>query len=367
MVRVWTLADGETQLVHLAAAPAGTVAPPLIAVAADGRHIAATRGAAVWVGDASGTGRVVPGLDGALLAFAPDGKTLAVAGGALHPNEITLCEIGSGALRSLSGHTQPVRRILFLSDGRLVSAGDDRALRIWELASGTSRALHGHDAAVNDLAATPDGSALASAGDDCMVRLWDPSSGASRVFSGHRDKVARVLFAPDGKTLASGGRDEEVRLWTVADGAARLLKQAGPLGDLAFSSDGALLATTASSSRRVQLWTVATGSARDLAEDDTIAQLAFLPGGQLLALAGRNGSIIVRDIPSSETSILTGHRAPVVSMSLSRDGALLASLSDDGGARLWPLAAPADQEDLRRWLDRATDAVIGEGDRLKGR
>jgi WD40 repeat protein len=359
-VRVWTLADGETELFHIA--PTGNATA--IAVSPDGKKVAASRGGPVWVGDANATGAIVAGMEGAQLIFSPDGKSLAAAGSATRPQAITVADLGSGTVRTLDGSGGPVRRLAFLPDGRLVSAGDDKQVRIWDLPTGKSRALPGHEGPIADVAIAPDGKSIATASDDKTVRLWDASSGAMRILVGHHDRVARVIFSADGKSLASGGADEDVLVWDIASGASKPFKQGGALGDLAFSSDGNLLVTSASGSRRIQIWTLATGTMREIAEDDVVTHLLFLPGTELLASASRNGTIVMRDLPSEESWSLVGHKAPVGALGRSATGGVVVSLAEDGAARIWPMAAPGKVEEIRGWLDGISNAEIGAGDKL---
>ena len=75
----------------------------------------------------------------------------------------------------LSGHTDEVFAAAFHPDGtRLATAGRDRAVWLWDLATGEEVArLQGHTGYVWSLAFSPDGATLVSGSGDFTVRLWD--------------------------------------------------------------------------------------------------------------------------------------------------------------------------------------------------
>jgi WD40 repeat protein/serine/threonine protein kinase len=124
-------------------------------------------------------------------------------------------------------------------------------LRGWEwryltLRSDTSLAVgHGHDGAVNAVAAAPDGSRVASAGDDGVIRLWQAAS-LQPITSmvGHEGAVRALAWSADGAWIASGGADRAVRIWRAEE--SRLDRILAPQGDeitgVAFADDARWLA-----------------------------------------------------------------------------------------------------------------------------
>jgi WD40 repeat protein len=67
-------------------------------------------------------------------------------------------------VRLLVGHTKDVRAVVYLPDGRVVSGGADRTVRVWNPATGEPVRTIKAGTPVYAVAAAPDGRTLASAG-----------------------------------------------------------------------------------------------------------------------------------------------------------------------------------------------------------
>ena len=103
---------------------------------------------------------------------------------------------------------------------RLLSAGKDGSLRLWDAASGEQlRTLAGHEGPVRSCAWSPDGTRLLSAGMDGTLRLWDATTGEQlRTLRGHEGLVWSCTWSPDSARLLSAGDDGTLRLWKADSG-----------------------------------------------------------------------------------------------------------------------------------------------------
>jgi WD40 repeat protein len=158
---------------------------------------------------------------------------------------------------------------LTLNATSLISSGFDRNLVWTELETGKRlRAVAAHDGWVRKLVATPDGKRLVTAGDDMRVKVWDAATGellvslsahARQTPEGYLSALYTVAVSPDGKVAASGDRAGFIRVWDLASGktlaefrtvelytfdAQKRARAIGGVRGLAFSADGARLAVS---------------------------------------------------------------------------------------------------------------------------
>jgi WD40 repeat protein len=193
---------------------------------------------------------------------------LALVGWLVTPASADVFGVSTGAQFAASPSPQPARlgkgtarRVAFSSDGKTLAVASSIGIYLYDASSLAEAQFIPTDAAVYDLAVSPDGRRLASATADGIVRLWDPQRGALiQMLEGHTDYVNGVAFSPDGQLLASGSSDKAINLWDAQSGQLSQTLEGHTLAvtSVAFSPDGRSIAS-ASYDKTLRLWDVRTG------------------------------------------------------------------------------------------------------------
>ena len=150
--------------------------------------------------------------------------------------------------------------LVFGRDGRLISAGDDRTIRVWDPTAGTEVCeFRGHGMGVKYLAVSFDGRRLAAGDKAGVVKIWDltrnPHSVAIQSHVGSGEYLDAWTFSDDGQSLivvADRNDGEEVHNVARWDAASGQIQNRRPLRAVvpgershrtfAFSGDGRRLA-----------------------------------------------------------------------------------------------------------------------------
>jgi WD40 repeat protein len=280
------------------------------------------------------------------LAFSPDSKTLACAGG----KSLVLWEAATGKEVWLVKTKEiPVEEIVFSPDGKTVASVGrfrDRAIRLWNAQSGKQlREILGFPCLARSIAYSPNGKTLACGSGNGTISLWDVESGRERpVPPGHQAEVLSVAFSPNSLLLASGSSDGTARLWDLATGREvwRLSSHRDSVESIAFSPDGRILAS-GSADKAIFLWDVATGQKlRQLGpHDKEVLVVAFAPDGKTLASGSSDRVIRLWEISTGKEVWRIqgqGHPGRVNSVAFSPDGSILASGGGDNVIYLWNVA-----------------------------
>jgi WD40 repeat protein/mono/diheme cytochrome c family protein len=331
-------------------------------------------------------GNVVEAVTG--VAFAPDGKSLAVA----RFNTIEILTLPERSLvRRLGPHRGRVNAVRYSADGKqLVAAAGETGLfgesSLWNAANGKLvRTFQGHQDSLYAAVLSPDGKLLATSSYDQQIKLWDAATGSElRVLAGHNDAVFDLAFRPDGKVLASASGDRTAKLWDVASGE-RLETFGQPLKELycvAFSPDGKRVAAGGVDSR-IRVWEVSPTAKEHtnpiiysrFAHEGAVVNLAYSSDGKTLVSAGEDRTLKVWDAePMTERVELARQSDWAPALAVSPDGKSIAVGRLDGSLAFYDAtsgqeipAPPPAKPDLASLLPRGAQAGATSRAVLRGK
>jgi WD40 repeat protein len=236
---------------------------------------------------------------GALYAVAASGDTIVVGGrtGADDGGTLYLFNRATGAMSGdIPGFAQAISALAFAPDGKRLAVGQQGkgGIVLIDLAAGKMLGQDQHaQGGINWLAFAKDGTLAASAGDG-KLRLYDAKLAltAEAALPEKDERPWGLAFAPDGATLAVGsataGRvhlfDARLKLQKTLAGEAG---RSGALSVVAWSGDGQVLAAAGSykderERRLIRFWTADAGAMAQAGEAeaarDTVTDLALLDG-----------------------------------------------------------------------------------------
>ena len=135
-------------------------------------------------------------------------------------------------IATLEGHTEAVRALAVLPDGRVVSGSshvvlanaretvsnrnEHNTLKLWDMSTQQCIAtLEGHTDFVQALAVLPDGRVVSGSADNTL-KLWDMSTQQCiATLQGHTSSVQALAVLPDGRVV-SGSEDKTLKLWRAS-------------------------------------------------------------------------------------------------------------------------------------------------------
>ena len=333
-----------------------------------------------WLGYTAGVGLHA-------FAWSPDSAVLYVG----YNNTLDAWDAQTGQrLRRLGGlFTPAVSQVVWSADGRRIIAVQGNQMGDWDLSTrqpAQAAALAEYEAPewrVNEMAASPKGDLVAVA-DYAGVTLHDAAtlSPLRRIHVGRQ--VSVLAFSPDGRLLATGGAGPFVNVWEAATGR--------PVVDLpgschcfyvlalSFSPDGRRVYALESTGRLRQ-WDIATKATRwvqtFLPDDFYYDPAIHVTAGRVAAEMPRSRTIAVADLETGqpafsvpaasprsviinaqgtrlaaivgaevkvwrldagqEVAAYAGQTGRIADIVFSPDGQHLASSSDDGTVKVWPV------------------------------
>lgn len=269
------------------------------------------------------------------LAFAANGKILYSAG----PDRVIRgWDVASGtSIRELPGHAARPHVLLVSDDGNLVcSAANEPAIRVWTMATNTSQVLRMNRGLICDMAVSWPNHLLASA-DDKAICVYQLPEGRHIDTLSDRG-ICRVVFAPGKQILATGHEDGRIALWMVGQQQPihRFPGHTSQVCDLAFNHDGTEL-VSASSDGTMAVWDIARLKQRDSVNfHHALNGMALHPKGNVIAARANNGKVwLWKPGRNHEPQLLKGHTSYVSAMVFDRQGAVLITVGYDQHMYQW--------------------------------
>ncbi len=196
-----------------------------LAFSPNGKLLATAGGWEIQMWDASTWNQKpsVPSKEGVseFLAFSPNSALLAVG----RDNHMKRWDLATfKEVRNYTWNTECTHSSMALAlDGKIMASGDGEGrARLWDMATGVEIGTLPCDDPVRALAFSPNGQLLATAEFDGGGWGW-PSTGQARVWNlvtrkvqvflkGHTEGVTCIAFSPDGQTLVTGDGAGVIRM-----------------------------------------------------------------------------------------------------------------------------------------------------------
>jgi len=116
------------------------------------------------------------------------------------------------------GHSDWVSCVRFSPNNNnpiIVSCGWDKMVKVWNLTNCKLKTNHfGHQAFLNTVTVSPDGSLCASGGKDCKAMLWDLNDSKHLYTLDHADTINALCFSPNRYWLCAA-TGPTIRIWDL--------------------------------------------------------------------------------------------------------------------------------------------------------
>jgi WD40 repeat protein len=304
-------------------------------------------------------------------------------------------------LKPMLADAKELRAIAISRDGTmLATAGDDRIVRIWDVASfRLLRLISGHTAEIYSVAFSRDGKYLASASLDGTVRIWDAqtfaliqkfdtnegngpveqyavefdpsgipryvnSAGADgnvwiwdlqspghsykwRDLAGGASLIRSLSFAPGGSgALVTAAYDGDIRFFTESRKIFAVPVTAGKLLHVQYSPDGSLVASAGVDSTKqvLKVWNVSNRTMFKAYEGrrNYANSVAWSQDSKTVALGegGANPPAETWDVQSGkQLQTFTGHTKDIEAVAFHPNRKWLITASEDGMMKIWDLTS----------------------------
>jgi WD40 repeat protein len=238
----------------------------------------------------------------------------------------------NGAVRfTLSGHSEPVRFVVFSPDGtRILTCSRDNTARLWDMQGKAIAVLYGHIANVQSAAFSPDGSFLVTRSVDGTARIWNKEGVLSGVCA-EPDVFLKSVTIQSQRVVALSG-EGRLKVYTL-DGQPVTVPDMSALKEIVTAGENGIMAVRNSSEAAI-IDEQGTISGR-IRHNTPLTGMFLHPSGKWLLTWTKDRVVRLWDGQGGLKSEFPGHRSDIVSASLSADTRYVLTTTADGVVRLW--------------------------------
>ncbi|MFN6499765.1 MAG: hypothetical protein RMX65_022620 [Nostoc sp. DedQUE01] len=304
------------------------------------------------------------------VSFSPDGKMI-VSGTA--DGVVIIWNRNGKKITSFKAHEKKITSLGFSPNSqKILSVSEDKTLKLWNLEGKKITIFKGHEEEITCFSFSPDGQKVISGSNDKTLKVWNLDGKKIKTFRGHKESINSVSFSPDGRIIASTD-NEMMKLWSLDGKENKTLNYAGD--SVIFSSDGQTLVVQDGGSitlrRRDGSFIKSFYSRYDRSKS-----IIFSHDGQTIYTAGLNidlssfrTGLYESNLKASIFQIDSGNRVDfdftrynntISSVSLSLDGKMLASVSEDKTVKLWSLEKRNFKISNESWFNKVNFSPNGQ-------
>ncbi len=296
--------------------------------------------------------------------YGPDGRTIAIAG---PRKQVRLFDGSTGKLLHVLEHETPPNMVVrYAPDGKRLATRVKGEVFLWDVETGTQvgpALVHGTQE-VYAMDFSSDGRRVAVGGAGGSVKIWDiEKAEAIATLPEQPTPVIRLAFTDRGHALLVLWADGKLQAWNIDP-----LRAIGKPLDLSiFGMAATSVGKVVTVDRRstLQFWTLTGekfspfGSAKSLVPG---VKIDLAEEAEVVVSLSADEANVWKPHATEPWGPPLRHTGRLLGAQLSKDGQTLLTLSDDGAARIWPVAAPGEgkwlAEEPRTQNSYATRAVF---------
>jgi len=270
--------------------------------------------------------------------IAPDGHTIAVAGGSgvVYLGDIRTFE----SIAELSLHEDSAVSVCFSPDKQYVASGGwDNSACIWNTRSRRLTQRLQFEDWVTATRFPPGRSDVLVLGSGETIHVCERGTGSSaRTLQGHTQGITSLRFNADGTRLLSASEDHTVCIWDFVSGALlrRLVGHEHFVHDAAFAHADEDLVVSGGADHTVRLWHLQDREMHSIELPSAVERVAFSAGDRELIACLTNSDVHVVDAESHDTlQVFPHHSISVEALAVSPNCEFVASGDLHGNICLW--------------------------------